>query len=158
MTIVLIIIILIVSLSLNIASWCFLCRYNRASKPEALELIKRRSNPERTAATVSPNRSSSTNSSISHSIAISRAKSAAGAKQKPPNPYHLVLIAVNIIDLPFYISFLVDYFEPSLSNKHILIRIVSVSQILGHSINVMVYLLFHKRFRVMFSKPFCMVL
>lgn len=159
-------IMLIVSVSLNIASWCFLCNYNRASRPkESLELIKRKSEVESRATScvpltaVSPNRSSSTNSTISHSIVISRVKfGGAAKKQRPPNPYHLVLIAVNVIDFPFYLNFLSDYFGINVANKDIAHTITSFSIMLGHSINVMIYLLFHKRFRVMFSKPFCMVL
>ena len=157
---------LIFSVSLNIASWCFLCKYNRVLRPkESYELIKRKSEVESRATScqplvaVSPNRSSSTNSSISHSIVISRVKfGGAAKKQRQPNPYHLVLIAVNVIDFPFYLSFLSDYYGINVANKDITHTITSVSLMLGHSVNVMIYLLFHKRFRVMFSKPFCMVL
>lgn len=165
---IMIIIMIFVSVSLNIASWCFLCCYHRknnrilVNKPCKREICK--STSDVASNYVSPKQSSS---SPKNSLIHSRANIA--KRKRPPNPYHLVLIAVNIADFPVFFLYLCDlisslYMPINLdldfgdNDKDITHTITSVSLMFGHCINVIIYLLFHKQFRAMFFKPFCLVL
>jgi len=85
------------------------------------------------------------NSSLS-SVTLSQSK-----QTRTKNSYHFIMIMLNIIDLPYYgfmmFNLYQNYYGLCNSYTQYTEAITRIFYILGHSINIFIYLLFHKNFR-----------
>ena len=136
----------LVTLILNLILWFIIRKYaqqnhhqstNNSSSTQLIDLPKR----------IHSNEDHNHVEGLSHhdSILSTSVRAANNHRLRPRDTYHLVLIATNIVDLPFYCFYLLEKYSDI---KSPVFETASNSfYIIGHSINIIVCLLFHKEFR-----------
>lgn len=112
-----------ISFVLNILLWFFICRYSRSSQPNRDEAANR-------------------------DEVCSKSR-----ETKIKNSYHFTLIMLNIMDLPYDCYLLYDWLIYWNTKKHAdvnspIVYIMLVLFLVGHSTNIIIYLIFHKEFRI----------
>lgn len=149
----------LISFSLNLILWCYMRRYARKPLQASIDKNQNRSllAHNRSSSDLAVNKTSTPNQQLSASNdVVVTAKNKRGKSAK--TSYHLTIVMLNIMDLPYYCfhmyfvgraifkwkSFKMETTGPVTEN---ISDILFCFFLLGHSINLVIYLLFHKEFQ-----------
>lgn len=148
----------LVSLILNLILWINVRKYVRLTQQWSGNLSLKKVKKERPKSDIDEEESAEnmgrklTRLSSNTTARSTSTTSRHSRRLRPRDTYHLVIIAANIIDLPFYCFYLLKKYSDI---KTPVFETVSISfYIIGHSINIIVCLLFHKEFRLTAIKLF----